>query len=741
MPRGVGQVKGRDVSKKRLWQISESPFQPERLRHFETLFAVGNGYLSTRGAFDDPYAGATPTTLVHGIFNLAAGQTVPELVNTPNWLPLQISIDGTPFSMRANARDCLKPKGGAVLGYRRTLDLQTAVLQRQILFRAESGSIVRLRFERFASLANPHLLAQRLTVEAVDGAPFIQISAGLDADIRNHDACHWRDIQTHAAGGVVALGATTTQSAYEIALASHLTSPGQVQAASGDKSAALKSEFQLDAGDCATFDKLTAIFNSRDVPDPLAAAMCMAREATAMPYAARYREHRERWAETWSRCDLEIEGDDRAQFAIRFAIYHLLIAAPRHDDDVSIGAKTLSGLGYKGHVFWDTELFVLPLLTLTQPGIARNLLTYRYKRLSGARQKAREYGYAGALFPWESTDTGLETTPKWSDPDPAGERIRIWTGETEQHINSDIAYAVLQYWRWSGDDAFMCDMGAEIVLDTAVFWGERAERTNGRYEISRQIGPDEYHENIDNSVFTNRLVQWHLSQALGLLSWLEAESPATAQRLSQALDLSGTRLDSWRDTIANMHIPFDEERGVHEQFDGFFDLEYIPVSKYQPRVGGIWGLMGHERVLGSQVIKQADVVMLMALLGDEVGSREVMLNNFNTYYPRTDHGSSLSPAIHAWVAARLGLADIACEMFERAAAIDLEDRQGNVADGIHAASCGGLWQAIVFGFCGLRLTEDGPAVDPKLPAHWRRVSFSVTYRGQAHRFDVVNPSV
>ena len=739
--RGVDQVRDRDVNKKQLWQICESPYQPERLRHFETLFAVGNGYLSTRGAFDEPYAGSAATTLVHGIFNLAAGISVPELVNAPDWLPFEIEIDGTPFSMEVMARDCLKPKGGTVFGYRRTLDLQSATLRREALFRAESGSTVRISFERFASLANPHLLAQRLTVEAVEGAPRLRVIAAVDADVRNHEICHWRHIRASACDGMAALSATTSESGYCVALATKLISAGPVQTLAGKTRVALAGEIQLAVGACANFDKLTTIFTSREDTDPLAAAKHMLREAAAMPYDAHYQAHRDSWNETWSRCDVRIDGDDRAQLAIRFALYHLLIAAPRRDDDVSIGAKTLSGLGYKGHVFWDTELFVLPLFILTQPSIARNLLTYRYKRLSGARQKARENGYAGALFPWESTDTGLETTPKWSDPDPTGRRIRIWTGETEQHINSDIAYAALQYWRWTGDDAFMRGMGAEIVLDTAVFWGERAEQKNGRYEISRQIGPDEYHENIDNSVFTNRLVQWHLSQALDVLAWLETKAPADAQRLRGALDLTEARLEIWRDIIAHMHIPFDEERGAHEQFDGFFDLEYVPVSKYQPRVGGIWGLLGHERVLRSQVIKQADVVMLMALLGDEAGSREVMLNNFNTYYPRTDHGSSLSPAIHAWVAARLGLDDIAYEMFEKAAAIDLEDRQGNVADGIHAASCGGLWQAVVFGFCGLHLTDAGPAVDPKLPAHWRRVSFSVTYRGEAHHFDVRNPAV
>ena len=528
---------------------------------------------------------------------------------------------------------------------------------------------------------------------------------------------------------------------YRIALAAHLSSPADICASAGENRARLSTDTQLDAGAQATFDKLTAVYTSRDADDPLAAAQAAISRAAPRTYDEHYHAHCDRWDETWTRNDVVIEGDDRAQIALRFAIYHLLIAAPRQDDDVSIGAKTLSGLGYKGHVFWDTELFVLPLMTLTQPAIARNLLTYRYRRLAGARQKAREYGYAGALFPWESTDTGLETTPKWSDPDADGARIRIWTGETEQHINSDIAYAILQYWRWSGDDAFMRDMGAEIVLDTAVFWGERAEWKHGRYEISRQIGPDEYHENIDNSVFTNRLVQWHLRQALDLLGWLEEKAPETAQRLAAALDLSASRLESWRDIIDRMHIPFDDEKQIHVQFDGFFDLEYIPVMQYEPRVGGIWGFLGHERVLRSQVIKQADVVMLMALLGDDVGSKDVMLNNFQTYYRRTDHGSSLSPSIHAWVAARLGLADIADDMFERAAAIDLEDRQGNVADGIHAAACGGLWQAVVFGFCGLHLTDAGPAVDPKLPAHWRRVTFNVTYRGKAHRFDVVNPAV
>lgn len=726
---------------KRLWQISEYPFQPEKLRYFETIFTIGNGYLSTRATFEEGHQDDTPATLVHGIFNHKPGAAVPELAVAPNWLPLHIMVDGTAFSMKECAHNYLHPVGGVMLGYRRTLHMDTATLEREILFRAESGSTVRLVFKRFASLDQQHLIGQRISITAVDGTPTVHIAAELGLCSEHGGAGHWHDVTAAADSDQITLTAETSQSNYGIALASKLVVPGPTAASASENHASLTTTFQLEPDGRATIDKLTAIYSSRDVPDPLAAATAALRGAKIGTYDALYKQHCRRWQEVWESSDIQIKGDDKSQIALRFATYHILIAAPRYDNDVSIGARTLSGLGYKGHVFWDTELFALPPLTLTQPEIARNLLTYRYKRLAGARQKAQEYGCAGALFPWESTDTGFETTPKWSDLQPDGTRIRIWTGDTEQHICTDIAYAVLQYWRWTSDDEFLLDMGAEIVLDTAVFWGERVEAKNGRYEISTQIGPDEYHENIDNSVFTNRMVQWHLDQALTLLDWLQANAPDAASRLIESLDLSDTRRARWRDIVEGMYIPFDSERQIHVQFDGFFDLEYIPVLDYQPRVGGIWAFLGHKRALQSQVIKQADVVMLVALLGNKVGSREVLLNNFNTYYPRTDHGSSLSPAIHAWVAARLGLNEIAFEMFEQAAAIDLEDNRGNVADGIHAAACGGLWQAIVFGFCGLHLTDDGPKVDPKLPEHWQRVSFSVTYRGETHRFDVVSSAV
>lgn len=723
----------------RLWQLVEFPFQPERQLYYETVFTIGNGYLGTRASFEEGFDGDSPATLIHGIYDHAPDQLVPELVNAPNWLDLRVIVDDTPFYLHTKTADMLKPPHGVVLGYRRTLDLYRGLLRREVLFRAATGNVVRLMFERFASLHDPHVLAQRLHITAVDGAPEISVESGIDGAVSNEGVQHWGDIRTWGHGDAITLRGRTNQSGYVVAMASRLKAPGAIEAFAGDTRAYSQTHFNLRQDETVTLDKLTAVFTSRDEAEPLAEAQRRAAMAAQTGYERLLADHEAEWADYWADCDIQIEGDDSAQLAVRFATYHILIPAPRQDEQVNIGAKTLSGLGYKGHVFWDTELFILPPLTFTQPKLARNLLMYRYHRLPGARQKARDNGFEGAMFPWESTDTGLETTPQWSDPQPDGSRIRIWTGDSEQHISTDIAYAVLQYWHWTGDDDFLVNFGAEIVLDTAVFWGSRVEARNGRYELSQQIGPDEYHENVDNSVFTNRMVVWHLEQALRLLEWLRAQHPTAAQRLTDQLALTAERLDHWRDIINKMYIPFDAQRRIHVEFDGFFDLEYIPVPHYEPRTMSVMSILGHARTIQTQVIKQADVVMLMALLGDALGPRDVLLNNWNTYYPRCDHGSSLSPAVHTWVAARLGLKDVAAEMFEHAAGIDLNDNKGNVNHGIHGAACGGLWQAVTLGFCGLHLTEDGPAVKPDLPAHWRSVSFNVYYRGEKRRFVVKNP--
>ncbi len=732
----------------RLWELTELNFRPDELLHYETLFTVGNGYLSTRGTFEEGFEGDTAVTLVHGIYDHAPGVLVPELVNVPNWLPIRVTVDGTPFTLVTKTSDFMKPPEGLVIGYERTLEIKRGLLRRAVLFRAASGTIVRIVFERFASLHDEHLAAQRVTVTGVEGSPTIRVESAIDGDVTNAGAVHWLpQRQTIAEGNEIGLEITAQQSGYVLGMASQIITPQAVASrVEGEQLITSAAEFTLAPEESATFDKFTGIYTSRDGDQPLQAARHKVGEAVRFGWDTLLKAHEGEWAAYWDNSDIRIVGDDDCQLALRFTTYHILIAAPRHDDHVSVGAKTLSGLGYKGHIFWDTELFLLPPLTLTQPQIARNLLMYRYYNLPGARHKAQANGYEGAMYPWESTDTGEETTPQWSDPQPDGTKIRIWTGDSEQHISTDIAYAVLQYWRWTGDDEFMRQYGAEMVLDTAVFWGSRVEHKNGRCEISQQIGPDEYHENIDNSVFVNTMVAWHLAQAYSVFNWLERTFPADAQRLKHALHLTQERFEHWYSITEEMYIPFDKEKQIHVQFPGFFDLEYIPVPDYVPRVNSVQAILGYHRTVQTQVIKQADVVALMALMGDQFYAppgfdvEQVKLNNWNTYYPRCDHGSSLSPAMHAWVAARLGLGDLAYELFDHAVHIDLNDNKGNVRDGMHAAACGGVWQAVVFGFCGLHFDDNGqPALAPHLPDHWREVSFSAYHHGQKKTFTVRNP--
>jgi len=721
---------------KRLWSIKEYPFHPEKLGYYETIFTIGNGYIGTRGSFEEGYDGDNPATFVHGLFNHADGELVPELVNCPDWTRLNIWVDDTPFKLVTQSPDPFHPPEGLILGYERRLHMDIGVLRRTVLFRATTGNTVRIEFERFLNNFLPFLAHQRIQITAIDGTPKVTIEAVLDGNVTNQGVQHWGEMRAHQPeADLIALAGVTNQSGYQLEMASWFESPTDVVYAVANQKVTATSVIQLKKDEEAKVYKHTHIKvvpagkDSNSIFEGL----------NQRYYETEFIAHRQKWEDLWQTADIQIKGDEVAQVGIRFTTYHVLIASPNPHFDASIGAKTLSGYGYAGHVFWDTELFMMPPLTLTHPQLAKNLLMYRYRRLAGARQKAKDNGFEGAMYPWESTDTGHETTPIWTEPKPPdGRRIRIYTGEIEIHISADIAYGILQYWRWTGDDNFMTQYGAEMVLDTAVFWGSRAEATERGYEMTDVIGPDEYHEHVDNNVYTNRMAQWHLSQALDLLDWLKNNAPDDHDRLVNQLDLTDDRLNLWRDIIDKMVIPFDEDKQIHVQFEGFFDLEYIPVMKFTPRVGGIWDYLGHERALGSQVLKQADVVMLMALLGDEVGSREVMLNNFNTYYPRCDHGSSLSPAMHAWVAARLGLMDIATEMMEHAILVDLEDNKGNVHAGIHGAASGGAWQMIVFGFCGLHLTEDGPAIDANLPDHWESVTFTVLYKGKPYTFTAEN---
>ncbi len=428
-------------------------------------------------------------------------------------------------------------------------------------------------------------------------------------------------------------------------------------------------------------------------------------------------EHREAWAQRWLEADVAIDGDSELQHAVRFNLFHLM-ASVADEGEAAVGARGISGPGYRGHVFWDSDVFVLPFLAATHPAAARAMLEYRVRRLPAAIEAARRLGRRGARFPWESAVDGRDVTPQ-SALDRTGRPVRIRTGELEEHIVADIAWAVDCYLAWTGDTAFATGPGRELIVETARYWASRIRVDHaGRGHIYGVIGPDEYHEPVDDNAYTNVMARWNLRRA-ALLSGVTAEERAEWLRLAEGL------VDG-----------YDPETGVYEEFAGFFGLEPLRIADIAPRRPiSADLLLGPERVDGAQVVKQPDVLMLHHLVPDEVvpGS---LGPNLAYYEPRTAHGSSLSPAIHASLFARAGRLTEAVAALRLAARLDLDDLTGTTAGGLHLATMGGVWQALVFGFAGARPCGGALHLDPRLPESWDALEFSLSFRGSPVRIRI-----
>jgi len=711
------------------WIVLEENFEPERVAHFETVFTQGNGFLDTRGSFEEHYPGKHNSTFAHGVFD-DVPISFTELANLPDWTELFVDLDGETFSMVS----------GELLAYRRSLDLRDGLLVRELRWKSPLGKVSQLVFSRFISRSNERLCMQKLEIFPENYSGKILVRAGLDGEASNLNLKHWDWLSQGPDEKVLTLQLKTKGSGIHLEMRQTLCCSENNAAHSYWNTFNHPTqviEHALIAQQPFTVWKAVEI---KLAPFEQESAVGQPVDLDTVQWDTELAVHRKLWQEDWERSDVIIEGDDEAQLAMRASIYHLLIVGPRHSERVNIGAKTLSGQGYRGHSFWDTEIFMLPFFTYTNPSIARNLLSYRFHNLPGAMEKAARNGFEGAQYPWESAADGREVTPVWVPyhKDPT-QLVRIWCGDIEIHISSDIAYAVLQYWKASADDCFLVERGAEIVLQTARFWASRLEwiEEAQRYEINNVIGPDENHDRIDNNAYTNYMVRWHLQTAAQLYSWLKEKDPEKFASLKGRLALSDEIVSEWVKKSQQIFLAFDEKTGMIEQFDGFFGLKTLDMQDFAGRTDSIQGILGVEETAQTQTLKQPDVLMLM-YLHPELFDLEIQKRNFEYYTPRTDleYGSSLGPSIQAIIATRLGYMQNAYENFMRAAQADLKDVRGNAGDGIHGASAGGLWQAAVFGFAGLKIGEDGWTLEPRLPKGWKRLAFKFWYRGKEECVDI-----
>ncbi|MBN3906176.1 MAG: beta-phosphoglucomutase [Nostoc sp. NMS1] len=716
------------------WILIETQFDPDQLQSKETVFTIGNGYLGTRGSFEEGYPHSSPATFINGVYD-DVPVVYTELVNCPDWLPLIVIVNGDRFRLDQ----------GEILSYDRQLDLRQGLIIRALRWRSPSGNTIDISFERFASLADPHVLALRCHLTPLDFDGLIEIQASINGYPENQGFNHWEGLDQGKTDQGIWLQRRTRHSRIELGMGAKMTILGaeaslQVNTAPGYPT--LSTNFLAKAQQTVTVEKLVTVFTSREIDTPVSAAQ--EKLAHLPDYATLQKANQQAWDEVWQQSDILIEGDSTAVFAVRYNLFQLLIAGPRNDDRVSIPAKTLSGFGYRGHIFWDTEIFMLPLFIFTQPAIARNLLSYRWHTLPGARRKAAHYGYKGAMFAWESADSGDEVTPRWAlGNDFYGEDVRIWCRDREIHINADIPYAAWNYWQTTGDDEWMQKCGAEIILDTAIFWASRVEFNSERqhYEIQGVIGVDEYHELVHNNAFTNRMAQWHLEKAIAVYDWLVQKFPERARELEEKLQLTSEQRSHWQDIIAKILFLYDPSTELIEQCEGFFQLEDINLADYEPRDRSMQPILGVEKINKYQVIKQPDILMLLYLMRESADfpySEKALQANWDYYAPRTDitYGSSLGPAVHAILASDLGKSTEAYEVFIHALMVDLEDNRGNTSDGIHGASAGGIWQAVIFGFGGIQITENGPVANPHLPDGWTRLKFKLHWGDKWHDFDL-----
>jgi len=722
------------------WRMVERRYSPESVPQTETLFALSNGYLGIRGSFDEGEPCASPATLLNGFHETwpivypetahgfaTTGQTI---VPVPDGTVVRILVDDDPVT-------CVSHE---VTELERVLDMRRVALQRTVTFRLSDGRRLRVRSERVVSLAQRHLACLRYEVTALDEPLRLVLSSELRTGtepVGDELALDPRQSRRLAPGTLVAgLERTdgagvvrtyrTVRSGLTVAAGmDHDADPGARHLATraGPGRALVLFEVDAQVGVPVGITKWLAYHHGREDAAELAdrAALTL-RRARTQGRAGVLAAHEHEAADFWERSGIDWEGQPAAQHALRFNQLALLQASWR-SEGFGVPSKGLTGTGYEGHYFWDTEAYLLPFLVHTAPDVARSLLMHRVRMLPDARRRAREVGCAGALFPWR-TINGEEASAYYA------------AGTAQYHIDADVAYALTQYVHVTGDVDLLVRHGAELLVETARMWaalGFFSERHDGRFVVLKVTGPDEYSTVVDNNLFTNLMAAENLRAAADAVDLLRREHPAEHRRLVERVGLRDDEEPTWRRAAEAMHVPYDEQARLHLQDDGFLDLAPwdfagTPEDRY-PLL-----LHFHPLVIyRHQVIKQADVVLATVLLPERFTADE-RRRVFEYYDPLTTGDSSLSECIQAIAAADVGKYRSAEEYLVDAAAVDMADRAGNLADGVHVASAAGVWMALVQGFAGYRWRDTRFA--PMLPTRARRLRFPLRLRDSVLEVDI-----
>jgi hypothetical glycosyl hydrolase len=721
------------------WIVSEIKFEEKYIGKTEAIFALGNGYIGLRSANEERYLNEKRDLFISGTFNKANKNEVTELPNVADVTEIEIFINGKHLMLNASNNK----------EYVKYLNLKTGELNRTFVYLDEEGNKYSLKFNRFVAQDRLHVIVNRVEITPLSKTANIRFISGINGQVTNTGSQHFNEGEkrVYEYKYIQMLQETSESCITFIQNSAHNIY------INGDKieekpelsidrrKVTISNNYDLTQGQTLVIEKFSNIYTTRDttsenltIEQIRDASLDEIKEISNMSYEILFNSNKEVWSSYWNDQNIVIEGNDYDQLAIRFAQYHLKVMTPSHDNRCGIAAKGLSGEGYKGHSFWDTEIFILPFYTYSKPEIARKLLEYRYLSIGGARKKAKDNGYEGAMYPWESAwlEDG-EVTPVWGAVDiVTGKSTKIWSGFIEQHITSDITFAIWQYYMVTNDEDFMEKYGYEIMFDTAIFWASRLERDEikQRYHINEVIGPDEYKEHVDNDAFTNWLAYWTIETAINYYNKLKESDSEVIRKLESKLSLQNA-MENWTTKLPKIYLPEPRDLdNVIPQNDTFLSLEDIDLTKYknQEHIGSMFKDYNLDQVNKIQVVKQADVVMLLYLLEHKF-SKEVKKANYDYYEKRTLHDSSLSLSTHSILASDIDEKDLAYKLFQEATKIDLGENMKTSDHGIHAASLGGLWQIVVNGFGGVRMVGGNLRINPKLPENWSRLSFSFMWKG------------
>ncbi|SKA04083.1 maltose phosphorylase [Pilibacter termitis] len=708
------------------WKIATTSISHEDHRLQESLTSIGNGYMGMRGNYEEGYSGDThqgtyiagvwfPDKTRVGWWKNGYPEYFGKVINAVNFIAVDIEINGEKVDLAK-----MEPKD-----FYLELDMQTGVLTRRYTVEI-NGVLSTLEFTRFLSLATKELSVQKINVKT-DKPANIKLTSKLDGNVHNLDANYDEQFWIEKSVGNTPFPYITSETLPNnfgveqfsvTAMAKTTTSP-EVNSITSTEKLACKEVFVFENETEVTLFKNTVIITSRDVAEEnhVAAAEEILLPSVEKGFEALLAEQIDEWAKRWEMADVTISGDDSAQQGIRFNLFQLFATYYGEDERLNIGPKGFTGEKYGGATYWDTEAYAVPLyLALTDTSVTRNLLKYRHNQLPQAQHNARQQGLKGALYPMV-TFTGVECHNEWEI-----------TFE-EIHRNGAIPYAIYNYTNYTGDTSYVENEGLEVLVEVARFWACRVHfsKRAGKYMIHGVTGPNEYENNINNNWYTNTIASWVLRYTSEMLEKFPRED----------LGVTADEVKKWQDIVDNMYYPKDEELGVFVQHDTFLDKDLMSVSQLDPSNLPLNQNWSWDKILRSCFIKQADVLQGIYFFGNEYTIEEKK-KNFDFYEPMTVHESSLSPSIHAILAAELGMEEKAVEMYERTARLDLDNYNNDTDDGLHITSMTGSWLAIVQGFAQMKTWNETLSFAPFKPKTWNSYAFHINYRGRLLAIEVTD---